>query len=90
MNFATIQLATARVLRDNPKLRTVDQREKVWLLIKQSIPNAKFSTVERCIRKLQNQMGLYPAIKEDNRYLVETEYRSYFGGGPPLSFPLTE
>ena len=78
VDFTSIQLATARILRDYPNLRIVDTREKVWLLVKQSIPNAKFSTVERCIRKLQNQKGLYQPLEEDQRYVTEQQYKEYF------------
>lgn len=71
-----MQLATARVLRQNPNLRAVEMRERVWLEVRRSFPNAKFSTVERCCRKLQNQMGLYKV--NDGRYQAEQEYREYF------------
>ena len=79
MSFTTTQLATGRILRDQPELRSIEKREKVWLLVRQSIPNAKFSTVERCIRNLQNTLGLYKLYKNDGRYIKEQEYKEYFG-----------
>jgi len=77
-DFPTIKLLTARILRDNPDLRGLNGREKVWFRIKQKHPTAKFSTVERCIRHLQNTMGLYLPVKEDNRFIKEKEYKEYF------------
>lgn len=79
MSFTTVRLATARVLRDQPSLRTTDMREKVWLLVKQSLPCAKFSTVERIIRQLQNDKGLYLPRIEDDRFVNQEYYREEFG-----------
>ena len=58
--------------------RTIDKREAVWREVQRSIPYAKFATVERCIRKLQNQRGLFLPIIEDNRLVYENEYKNYF------------
>lgn len=77
-SFLSLQLATARVLRDHPDIRGLDCREKVWLLVKQEIPTAKFSTVERLIRKIQNKMKLYLPQNEDMRYILQNEYSSFF------------
>lgn len=78
MDFESVQLHTARVLRDNPILRTVDKREEVWIKVKETLPSAKFSTVERCIRKLQNSLNLYLPFTNDNRFKTEEEYKEYF------------
>ena len=42
VDFQSIQYVTAKTLRDNEDLRTVDKREEVWELVKLSIPIAKF------------------------------------------------
>lgn len=85
MSFTTVMLATARVLRDNLLLRTSDTREKVWLLVKQSIPNAKFTTVDRCCRKIQSPppygKGMHRPVIMDRRYDLEQRYREFFGSG---------
>ena len=78
MDFESIQLHTARVLRDNPELRTVDKREEVLKIVRKSLPEARFSTVERSIRKLQNQKGLYLPDRGDDRYVTAEEYKEYY------------
>jgi len=78
--FESIKLQVARVLRDNIELRTLSARERVWSLVKAKIPNAKFSTVERMIRHLQNTKKLYLPEEEDinERNKQEEQYRGYF------------
>ena len=75
-DFKTLQLATARVLRDNPNLRAVEMRERVWNEVRQSFPNCKCETITRMCRKLQNQMGLYKV--NDNRDQLQHNYMEYF------------
>lgn len=78
VEFDTIQLETARVLRRNLDLRSINHRELVWRLVQSKVPHAKFSTVERCIRKLQNTMSMYQPEHDDKRFDKEREYREYF------------
>ena len=81
MSFDSVRLRVCRVLRDNKQLRGVEHREQVWRMVcKDGHESAKFSTVDRMIRKLQNEEGLYLVEKEDNRYVIEEEYIDYFGG----------
>jgi len=77
--FNSLKLATARVLRDNPELRSVEMREKVWDKVRQIYPTCKCETITRMCRKLQNQMGLYTII--DHRNQLENNYKEYFVGG---------
>ena len=79
VDFENVKYHVGCVLRDHPGLRGVGSREKVWLLVKTKLPTAKFSTVERVIRKFQNDLGMYLPDVCDNRFEVENEYREYFG-----------
>lgn len=77
-DFESIQLQTGRILRDYPDLRTIDKREEVWQKVKETIPNAKFSTVERIIRKLQNTLNFYLPLENDKRYEKANAYKAFF------------
>lgn len=83
----TIKLETARVLRDNIDLRSRHKREKVWYRVREKIPNAKFCTVERHCRDIQNPKydkvtgeciyeGRYKV--EDGRYEAEEKVSAYY------------
>lgn len=78
IDFESIQLHTARILRDFPQLRTVDKREEVLELVRMDVPGAKFSTVERCCRKIQNQLGRYRPSADDKRDQYKNEYKEFF------------
>lgn len=76
--LSTVQQVTATVLRDYPELRDIDSRAKVWLRVRCLHPSAKFSTVERCCRKIQNEHNKYLPERDDGRRKKEEEYRRYF------------
>jgi len=74
--FDSIQLTTARVLRDNQSLREVSKREEVLKIVRESLPNASFSTVDRCCRKIQNELKMWTV--EDSRYELQSQYKDHF------------
>lgn len=80
LDIPTTQLMVARVLRDNPDLRHIRHREKIWLKLRNQDQTVKFSTVERCCRHIQNSLKMYLPDENDGRYVAEQDFREYFGG----------
>ena len=75
----TLKLEVGRILRDYPYLRGLHLREIIWQKVKQAIPSAKFSSVERNVRHFQNTLGLYLPEKVDNRYFLEQDCKEFYG-----------
>lgn len=81
MRLATIKLETARALRDNPHLRTLDKRKDIIDIVQSRQPRADASTIKRSCRYIQNTLGKYRSDEQDEllRGEMESEYKQYFG-----------
>lgn len=76
------KLCTARVLRDFPKLRSIDKRREMTQKVQEVYGfHHNPVTVDRMARHLQNKMGLYLPQQPDDRYDQESEWRRYFAHG---------
>ena len=77
--FNTARIWTARALKENPELRSINQIEnlvaKVREMSKMQIP---FNTIDRNRRRLQNDLKMYLPEEEDERILLEEIYREEF------------
>ena len=56
---ASIRLWTARILRDNPHLRTKEATRYVIEAVREKRPDAQESSVIRYINDFQNRLGMY-------------------------------
>lgn len=74
----TIRLLVCRVFRDYPNLRTIDMREAVLKKVREVEPKARWSTVERHCRNIQNKDNLYPPLVNDGRRKYEKMYFDRF------------
>lgn len=74
----SVQLITARVLRDNPSLRSISKREEVIARVKKVLPMAKSETITRSCRYLQNRLGQYLPEEYDFRFERQNDYLETF------------
>ena len=77
-DIPTIQLSTAKVLRDNILLRSVEMREEVVRRVRLIHPKASYESIVRSCRHIQNTLKMHRPIKEDQRYKEEKKYRDYY------------
>ena len=65
------------VLRTMPELRSINKRFQLWQKVCElSKGRINYETVSRLCRQIQNTEGKF--IVEDNRNILEKEYREYF------------
>jgi len=74
-----ILLATAKALRENPELRTVQCSIKLIEKVSEITGGpANPETVTRSRRHIQNKLKLYLPIEDDGRRVLEQQYRGAF------------